>query len=99
MSSALKEVDNMARMIYDFTCRITLTYGSIVGTALCIVGVVHLFTTKDATGALGMATIGSGLIIGRSALEKFKPGDCGGGIPTQTPKAIQVTPKTGQELQ
>lgn len=82
----------MAKVIYDLVVRITVTYGSIVGTILALAGVVYLFIYHDATGAIGMATIGGSMVVGRSALEKFKAGDSGGSKleVTQTPKPKKI---------
>ena len=82
----------MAKIVYDLVLRITLTYGSIVGTGVIIAGIVYLFLIKDAIGASAVLGIGGAMVVGRSALEKLRPGDMGGGIPSQQPK-----PKKAQE--
>ena len=71
----------MAKVVYDLVLKITLTYGSIVGTGVIITGLVYLFITRDGASSIGIVTVGAGLVIGRSALEKFKMGECGGGSP------------------
>ena len=85
----------MTKIIYDLVVRITLTYGSIIGTGVVIAGIVYLFLSKDAMGASAIIGVGMAAIVGRSALEKLKPGDMGGGIPKQTPKPI-TTPQEEQ---
>jgi hypothetical protein len=79
----------MAKIIYSITMNLTLTYGSIVGTALCIVGVVYLFLNKEVSGALGMVATGSTLILGRSMLEKYAPGERGGAKPITKPQEVK----------
>jgi hypothetical protein len=87
----------MTKIIYDCIVRITLTYGSIIGTGVVIAGIAHLFMSHDAMGASAVIGVGMAAIVGRSALEKLKPGDMGGGIPTQKPKPITKPQETQNE--
>lgn len=84
----------MAKIIYDCIVRITLTYASIVGTGVVIAGIVHLFLSNDAMGASAILGVGMAAIVGRSALEKMKPGDMGGGIPVRKPAPITIPQET-----
>jgi len=75
----------MTKIVYDLIIKITLTYGSITGTGVIIAGLVYLFLTRDGASSIGIVTVGAGLVIGRSALEKIKMGDVGGGSKTLKP--------------
>jgi hypothetical protein len=51
----------MVKIIYDLTIKIVITWGNIVGTFLCVAGVVHAFIVSDA-GTTGVI-VGAGATL------------------------------------
>jgi hypothetical protein len=54
----------------NISFKLTINYGTIIGTAIVLAGIVHLFISKDATGATAFVTVGVGAILGRTWLQQ-----------------------------
>lgn len=62
----------MAKMITEIAVRFTITYGGFVGTMIAIAGITYMFMFRDVAGGCGLCSIGGAMVVGRSALDKFK---------------------------
>lgn len=61
----------MAKMVVEFVLKITLTYGSLIGTLIVMAGIGHLFFSADGGTSVAMVTVGAGLILGRAVADNF----------------------------
>jgi hypothetical protein len=77
----------MVKIITEFAIKLSLTYGSLIGTVLVGAGIFYLFMQNDATGAIGLCTVGSSLILGRSLVDKM-PNGAGGCAQKPVPRKV-----------
>jgi len=53
-----------------FSVKISIRYGTIIGTIIVLAGIVHLFISQDALGAASVIAIGIGAILGRAWMQQ-----------------------------
>jgi len=71
----------MAKMIFEVVVKFTLTYSCFIGTIVIGAGITYLFMFRDVPGGCGLCSIGGAMVVGRSAIDKFKGlggNECGG---------------------
>ena len=69
----------MAKIIYDITVRLMITYAMLVGTGIIISGMIYMFINKNPLESSAVIGIGAAMIVGKSAIEKFAPNGNGNG--------------------
>jgi len=56
----------------NISLKLTINYGTIIGTIVVVAGILHLFMSRDATGAAAIIGLGLGAVLGRTWLQKYE---------------------------